>query len=124
MIAKIAAIALGGSVGAVLRYAVYLLFGRAHEQAFPWHTILVNLVGSFLIGLLWGLFDRIYVSPGVRLFLFIGVLGSFTTFSTFAFETFNLGRGGNITYGLIYVLTTNIFGIGLAAGGYYLSKLF
>ena len=124
MIGKIVAIALGGSIGAVLRYAVFLLFGRAHEQAFPWHTLLVNLAGSFLIGFLWGVFDRIYVSPGIRLFLFIGVLGSFTTFSTFAFETFNLSRGGNITYGLMYVITTNIFGVGLAAGGYYLSKLF
>ena len=124
MIEKIAAVALGGSVGAVLRYLVFLMFSRTQEHAFPWYTLLVNLVGSFLIGLLWGFFDKFYVSPGLRLFIFIGVLGSFTTFSTLAFETFNMGRNGSIAYGLIYMVATNVLGISLAAAGYYLSKLF
>lgn len=124
MIEKIAAVAIGGSVGAVLRYLTYLLFERSHEHSLPWATITVNLLGSFLIGFLWGFFDKMYVSPGIRLFIFVGLLGSFTTFSTFAFEVFDMGKNENMMNGLIYLLISNVFGITLAAGGYYLSKLF
>ena len=124
MIHKLLMVALGGSIGAVLRYLVYLLYERVSTHPFPWATIAVNLIGSFLIGLLWGLFDKYYVSPGLRLFLFIGILGSFTTFSTFAFELFSLAKDGNIKHLIIYILTTNIFGLALATTGYYISRIF
>lgn len=123
MIQKLLAVALGGSIGAVLRYLIFLIYYRANNQAFPWATLVINLIGAFLIGLLWGIFDRIYVSPGIRLFLFVGILGSFTTFSTFAFDVFNLGKDGSIKYLILYISATNIFGIALAFGGYYLSKI-
>jgi len=123
MIQKILAVALGGSIGAVLRYLIFLIYYRTHNQAFPWATLVINLIGSFLIGLLWGMFDRFYVSPGIRLFLFVGILGSFTTFSTCAFDVFNLGRDGSIKYMILYISATNILGIALAFGGYYLSKV-
>ncbi len=123
MIEKVLAIALGGSIGAVLRFLIFTLMERTHNQSFPWATLLINLAGSFLIGLLWGFFDKIYVSPGVRLFLFVGILGSFTTFSTFAFDVFSLGRDGSIKYMILYISATNILGIALAFGGYYLSKI-
>jgi fluoride exporter len=123
MIEKVLAVALGGSIGAILRYLIFIFFQRTHNQSFPWSTLLINLAGSFLIGFLWGFFDKIYVSPGVRLFLFVGILGSFTTFSTFAFDVFSLGRDGSIKYMFLYIFATNIFGIALAYGGYYLSKI-
>ncbi len=123
MIQKILAVALGGSIGAVLRYLIFIIYEKSQNHEFPWATLIINLIGSFLIGLLWGLFDRIYVSPGVRLFLFVGILGSFTTFSTFAFDVFSLGRDGSLKYMIVYVGATNIFGITLAFGGYYLSKI-
>ena len=123
MIQKILAIALGGSIGAVLRYLIFFIYEKSQNHTFPWATLTVNLAGSFLIGLLWGIFDKVYVSPGTRLFLIVGILGSFTTFSTFAFDIFSLGKDGSIKYLIIYILATNIFGIALAFGGYYLSKI-
>jgi len=120
---KVLAVAIGGAAGAVLRYITFLYFDKGHDHYFPWATLVINLIGSFLIGFLWGLFDKIYVSPGIRLFIFVGLLGSFTTFSTFAFEVFNMGKNGSEMQGIIYMAGTNIVGISMAAGGYYLSKL-
>jgi CrcB protein len=65
----------------------------------------------------------VYVSPGIRLFLFVGILGSFTTFSTFAFDVFSLTKGGEFKNMIIYILATNIFGIALAFVGYHISKI-
>ncbi len=123
MIQKILAVALGGSIGAVIRFLIFTYYDKLSNQSFPWATLAVNLVGSFLIGFLWGVFDKIYITPGIRLFIFIGILGSFTTFSTFAFEVFNMSKEGEIKNMIIYILATNIFGIALVFAGYYLSKL-
>lgn len=123
MIQKLLAVAFGGSIGAVLRYLIFLIYEKSHSHTFPWATLAVNLAGSFLIGLLWGVFDKFYVSPGMRLFLFIGILGSFTTFSAFAFDVLSLGKDGSVKYLILYISATNILGIALAFGGYYLSKI-
>ena len=120
MIYKLLAVALGGATGATFRYLVYHNFDRFHQSDFPWATLIVNLSGSFLIGFLWGLFDRYYISPGLQLFIFIGILGSFTTFSTFAFEIFSLTKDGEIKLMLAYLLSSNLLGIGLAFAGFYL----
>ncbi len=122
MIYKLLAIALGGATGAVLRYLIYHYFDRFHQSDFPWATFIVNLGGSFLIGFLWGLFDRYYISPGLRMFIFIGILGSFTTFSTFAFDILSLTKDGEIKLMLAYLLSTNVLGIGLAFVGFYSCK--
>lgn len=124
MIQKILAVAIGGSIGAVLRYLIYLSFDKSGNNLFPWSTLIVNLLGALLIGFLWGLFNKFYLAPGYRLFIFVGILGSFTTFSTFAFDIFNLSREGGIKYILYYVLATNVLGISLAFLGYYLSRYF
>ena len=122
MIYKLLAIALGGATGAVVRYLIYYYFDRFHQSDFPWATFIVNLGGSFLIGFLWGLFDRYYISPGLRMFIFIGILGSFTTFSTFAFDILSLTKDGEIKLMLAYLLSTNVLGIGLAFVGFYSCK--
>lgn len=118
---RILAVAFGGSLGAVLRYLIFFYFEKMHKSIFPWQTLAVNLLGAFLIGLLWGYFDRVYASPGLRMFIFIGVLGSFTTFSTFAFDIFSMIHDGQFKNMIVYILSTNILGIGLAFGGFYLS---
>ena len=84
-------IAAGGAVGALLRYwvsnGVYALLGRG----FPYGTLAVNVIGSLAIGLLYVLFlERMTASPELRGAVLIGLLGSFTTFSTFSIETLNL----------------------------------
>ena len=66
---KILAVAFGGSIGAVSRYLIYYYFDKFHQSHFPWASLLVNLAGSLLIGLLWGLFDEFHISSGVRLFV-------------------------------------------------------
>ena len=88
---QVFAIAAGGAVGAVFRFwvstGVYQLLGRG----FPWGTLLVNVLGSFLMGLLFVLFlERSLVSGEWRAAILVGVLGAFTTFSTFSIETLNL----------------------------------
>lgn len=87
----------GGFAGSILRYvmagAVYRLF--AHSPLFPYGTLAVNVLGCFALGLLSGLVEsRSLFQPELRLFLFIGVLGGFTTFSTFGYESFALLRDG------------------------------
>jgi len=123
MIFKLLSIALGGSIGSVSRYLIYYYFEKQHTSLFPWATLLVNLLGSFLIGFLWGYFDRVYIAPGYRLMIFIGILGSFTTYSTFAFDVFSLFRDGEFKLLAVYLFGTNILAISFVFAGYYLSKL-
>ncbi len=90
-------IALGGAVGAVLRYlasnGVYAMLGRG----FPYGTLFVNVLGSLLIGVLSiVMLERMDLSPDWRAAMLVGVLGSFTTFSTFSLETLNLMQQGQI----------------------------
>ncbi len=120
---KIAYLMLGGASGALLRYWVSGLPHRIYGGVFPWGTLLVNLAGSFLIGFFWGLLGRENISTNVRSFLFIGLFGSFTTFSTFAFESLNLLRDGNIKFALANVLVSNVVGILLVFAGFALSRL-
>ena len=91
---KLILVGAGGFLGAILRYAVG---GWVHEAlsnaSFPYGTLVVNAAGCLLIGFLSGLAEsRSVLGPEARLFLFIGVLGGFTTFSSFAYETFSLAR--------------------------------
>lgn len=95
---KILIIGSGGFAGAILRYLVSSLVYRLPGTAsFPYGTLVVNMTGCLLIGLGGGLMEnRQLFSPEARSFIFIGLLGSFTTFSTFAFESFNLTRDGQM----------------------------
>lgn len=92
---QVLAIATGGAAGALLRFwmsqGVYLLLGRG----FPYGTLAVNILGSFLMGLLYVyLLDRSHIAPEWRAAILIGMLGAFTTFSTFSIETLNLFEQG------------------------------
>ena len=111
-------IALGGALGSVLRYIVSGLDYKFSFGIFPVSTLVVNLSGSLIIGFLWGLFERFVISPGTRMFVFVGILGGFTTFSTFTLENFNLIRDGELKIALINVLLSNILGIGFVFLGF------
>jgi CrcB protein len=89
------AIATGGALGALLRYWTSLAVHSKLGAGFPYGTLTVNVIGSLLMGFLYIWFvDRLAMGPAVRGFLFIGVLGAFTTFSTFSLETLNLIEAG------------------------------
>jgi len=102
---QLLAIAAGGGVGALLRYWVssgtHALLGRG----FPYGTLTVNVLGSLMMGFLYvWLLDRIVTGPVVRAFLLIGLLGGFTTFSTFSIESLNLIESGHVLKALVNVL--------------------
>jgi CrcB protein len=116
-------IALGGAIGTGLRYIVSSLDYKFSNGVFPISTLVVNLSGSLVIGFLWGLFERSALSPTVRMFVFIGILGGFTTFSTFALEGFNLIRDGEFKIAFINVIVSNLIGIVLVFVGFSLARL-
>ncbi len=115
-------IALGGAMGTVLRYIAGGLDYRFSNGIFPISTLVVNVTGSWIIGFLWGIIDRFAFSPNVRLFLFIGVLGGYTTFSTFSLETFNLMRDGEYQIALMNAFLSVALSIAAVFLGYFLSK--
>jgi len=110
-------IAAGGVIGALLRYAVTGAVFKLVPGAFPWGTLLVNISGCFAIGVVWHLFEGLYITPGMRLFLMVGLLGAYTTFSSFGLETINLLREGEVGYALFYVLISNVVGIAAVYAG-------
>lgn len=115
-------LATGGAIGTVLRYSMSGLTYRMVNSVFPWGTIFVNLTGSFAIGLLWGVFEVQNISSNMRSFIFIGILGGFTTFSTYALESLNLFRDGEIKLAMTNLIISNICGLLLVFAGFMLSK--
>ena len=119
---KILAVMTGGSIGAVCRYLLFLATQRLAWASFPIGTLAANLLGSFLIGLLWSFFEGSRLTNEARLLIFTGFLGGFTTFSTFARETTQLFKVGEWKTALAYMGISNILGIVLVLAGYYISR--
>jgi CrcB protein len=95
---------LGGGLGAVARYGAQGFVYRWAGAEFPFGTMVVNVTGSFVIGLLMTLFEeRFMAAPEVRLFLTLGFLGGYTTFSSFSYESMALFAGGNFLGGTLNV---------------------
>lgn len=115
-------IAVGGAIGTLLRYIIGGLDYRFSNGVFPISTFVVNVTGSLLIGFLWGAFDRFTVSSNVRLFVFMGILGGYTTFSTFSLETFNLMRDGEYKIAVMSVIFSVVLSVGAVFAGYIASK--
>lgn len=92
-------IALGGALGSVARFAVSGAVARLVGETFPWGTVVVNVSGCLLIGLLatiTGVDGRVLVQPDLRQFLLIGICGGYTTFSSFSLQTLSLMRSGDL----------------------------
>ncbi|MFQ5681596.1 MAG: fluoride efflux transporter CrcB [Candidatus Omnitrophota bacterium] len=120
---KVIYIATGGALGSVLRYWVSGLTHKLFNGGFPWGTLTVNLIGSLIIGILWGGSEIFIISHNIRIFLFLGLLGSFTTFSTFTLENFSLMRDGEYWSTALNVFLNVAFGIVLVFMGYFLVRL-
>jgi len=113
----------GGFIGAILRYGMSgLVQNSAPLSTFPWGTLAVNLLGCLLIGLIAGLVDsRQLFTPEVRMFVLIGVLGGFTTYSTFGYEAVALLRDSEYLRAIAYVGVHVFAGLGLVWTGYLLT---
>ncbi len=116
---------LGGGIGAVARYGLQGTVYRTLGGGFPYGTIVVNFLGCFFIGLLMiGMEERFLVNPSVRIFLTIGVLGGFTTFSSFSYETVALLRDGQILFGIVNVVASIVSCLLATYVGVVIAKLF
>jgi CrcB protein len=119
---ELAAVAAGGALGAVLRWGIGVWMMGRTSSGFPWHTMLVNLSGAFLIGVLMTFaMEKGAVSGEWRLFLGTGVLGGFTTFSTLSYESIALMQSGLWGQGLFNMFGSAAIGLlaawlGLVAG--------
>ncbi len=92
-------IALGGALGSVARYGCSSLIAGWVGETFPWGTLVINVVGSLVIGFfatLTGPDGRVLVAPDARQFVMVGICGGYTTFSSFSLQTLNLVRGGDM----------------------------
>lgn len=119
MMLKYVLIALGGGLGAVLRYVVAGWGQRLGEGVFPLGTLIVNVSGCLLIGVAAGLLaGPAIVRDEVRLALLVGFLGGFTTFSTFGLETFALLGDREWWHAAVYVGASNVLGIACVFVGY------
>ena len=112
---SVISVALGGALGAVLRFLVGL------AVAFPLGTLAVNVIGSFAIGLLWVLLSARGLQQWVP-FLMIGLLGGFTTFSTFSLDTVRLVENGRIAAAGGYVTASVVLSIMACAAGLWLAR--
>ena len=120
----ILAIAVGGAVGAVSRYLMMFQVMRAMGVAFPYGTLAVNVVGSFIIGLIIEvLASRFEISPELRALLVTGFLGSFTTFSTFSLDMANLVERGDAMTAVGYAIVSVVGCILAVFAGLYLGRM-
>jgi CrcB protein len=114
----------GGGIGAALRFWMTGSVYRYTGTVLPYGTLIVNVLGSMMIGVLMGAFEeRLAVQPLLRLFLTVGVLGGFTTFSTFSYETLMLFREGSLFLAGVNVLLSVVLCLGGCWAGYAAGRL-
>jgi CrcB protein len=112
-------VAVAGAAGTLLRYGLGGWLARATGGVFPWETLAINTLGSLAIGVLAGLVDRgALLPPHARMTLMVGLLGGFTTFSSFALETLRLVADAQWGAATLYIALTNIAGLAAVWAGY------
>lgn len=112
-------VALGGAVGAPLRYLTDRLVQSRVDQVFPWGTLTVNVVGSLVLGAALALAAGGLLSPAAVALLGTGGCGALTTYSTFSFETLRLVEQGAVRQAMLNVVVSLTAGLAAAAAGYY-----
>ena len=120
MIKNFLLVGLGGGIGSMLRYAAGLLI---NSKYFPYATLAVNIIGSFIIGIVLAMSikDEV-ITDQWKLFLATGICGGFTTFSAFSMENMELFQNGKPGMAVMYIMLSIVLGIGAAFLGFYLSR--
>lgn len=101
----------GGALGSALRYAMSTWVQRSTLHSFPIGILSINVLGSFLIGLCWAFAEAFQFSQNTRAFLFVGLFGGFTTFSSYTLDTMILFKEGEYKIAFVNILISNIFGL-------------
>jgi CrcB protein len=121
---KVFLIGLAGLVGTLGRYALSGIIARRFGETFPTGTLLVNVAGCFLAGFLFYLMqERFLVSHTMRTVVMIGLLGGFTTFSSFGLQTFTLLKDGEFWFAAMNIVGSNLLGLLMVWAGYTLAKV-
>ena len=120
---RIIFVGVAGLLGTLGRYWLSGLIARRYGETFPWGTLVVNALGCLVTGAVYYVSEeRFLVSPTVRSVILIGLLGGFTTFSSYALQTFTLLREGEFGLALLNVTLSNVLGLLLIWAGYTLMK--
>ena len=119
------AVAIGGAIGAIARFQLSQLFIKSFSGDFIYNIMVANIVGCFLIGVCYGFMNlKMNVGAEWRAFFMVGVLGAFTTFSSFALDVFILVERGNFLNASVYILSSVVFSIvGLFVGIYIMRTI-
>jgi CrcB protein len=121
---KVFLIGLAGLVGTLGRYALSGIIARRFGETFPTGTLVVNIAGCFLAGFLFYLMqERFLVNETMRTVVMIGLLGGFTTFSSFGLQTFTLLKDGEIWFAAMNLVGSNLLGLLMVWVGYTLAKV-
>ena len=119
----IVAVAVGGAVGSLARHGVNIAVGQLVGRPVPYATAAANLIGSAAIGALAGLIasGRLNMAPAMRAFVFVGLLGGFTTFSSLMLDTLTLTHAGERSLAIANLLGQALMGLAAVYAGYYLA---
>lgn len=120
---KYIVVGIGGFLGAIARYALGTYVGSRYGVRFPYGTFVINVSGSFLIGLMMVLLARTTVSAYWRYLIPIGFIGAYTTFSTFEYETLRALQGGQVVTGLLNVVLSLVVGFVAVWAGFALGRI-
>ena len=117
-------IALAGLTGTLLSYWLSGYVARQYGETFPWGTMAVNLIGCLVTGaVFYATEERFLINPTVRTVILIGLLGGFTTFSSYGLQTFTLLRDGEYGLASLNIITSNVLGLFMVWAGYTLGKV-
>ncbi len=119
MLSSLAYVACGGALGALARHGLVQLAAQLHPSAFPYATLAVNMLGCLLMGMLMAILSK-HAAPQFQLFLAVGVLGGFTTFSAFSLDALQLLQRGEMLHALGYVLVSVLGSLLAVAVGWML----
>lgn len=125
MVKMILLVGAGGAAGSIARFLFQQLITHYYSSSFPWGTLVVNIVGCFIIGVVYAFSEKgNLLSPEMRLLLATGFCGGFTTFSSFAYDNVSLLRDGELLYTFLYIGGSVLIGLLAAYAGVFLVKTY